>query len=120
MSATVFDRCLQPSLNISSILKASLHSCAWPSWLGFQPLGVRPSWRFLRRSRRFSTESFRSFRATLPVVADVEIRLLALIFGPRDLGGPHEQDGFDSRTAHYVDEVLDGGFGVQENVENGQ
>ena len=63
-------------------------------------------------------------RATRPawraVVDDVAVGLLALLLGAGDLGGAHEQDGLDGGPAHDVDEVIDGGLGVLDQVEHGQ
>ena len=54
------------------------------------------------------------------VVDDVAVGLLALLLGAGELGGAHEQDGLDGGAAHDVDEVVDGGLGVLDEVEHGQ
>ena len=54
------------------------------------------------------------------VVDDVAVGLLALLLGPGQLGGAHQQDGLDGGAAHDVDEVVDGGLGVLDQVEHGQ
>jgi hypothetical protein len=54
------------------------------------------------------------------VVGDLAVGLLALLLGAGDLGGAHQEDGLDGGASHDVDEVVDGGLGVLDEIEYGE
>jgi hypothetical protein len=54
------------------------------------------------------------------VVGDLAVGLLPLLLGAGDLSSAHEEDGVDGSPSHDVDEVVDGGLSVLDEIEHGE
>ncbi len=54
------------------------------------------------------------------VVNQVTVGLFALLSRSGDLGGTHQENGFDRGPAHHVDEVVYGILSGFEQIEHGQ